>query len=212
VSYWYSASAVKLINSLRVPIKNQTVRATWIPRCSPSVQSLDFHWVHWNSIRIFSETILAQPEPLISVPGKQLWIRRRGVQLGVATERWWRLIWDGYNSFISLVWLLSLFSCQLVNTGNSSPADDVHHYVIPPRLLLTNRLYFQQTSGIHAPVGKRKVCSSSGRSSAPVADSFNVATMARKRSVLNLREINRNNKHTALASVWIYYGWVFLIF
>jgi hypothetical protein len=45
-----------------------------------------------------------------------------------------------------------------------------------------------------------------------VADSFNVATMARKHSVLNLREINRNNKHTALASVLTYYELVSLIF
>jgi hypothetical protein len=35
----------------------------------------------------------------------------------------------------------------------------------------------------------------------PIADSFNAATMARKHSVLNLREMNRNNKHSALASV-----------
>jgi hypothetical protein len=38
-------------------------------------------------------------------------------------------------------------------------------------------------------------------SPAIIADGFNVATMAKKHSVLNLREINRNNKHTALASV-----------
>jgi hypothetical protein len=88
-----------------------------------------------------------------------------------------------------------------VNTAASSPADDVHHYVIPSKLLLTNRFYFQQTSGIHAPVGKRKGCSLFGRSPAPIADNFNVATMARKHSVLNLQEINRNNKHTALVSV-----------
>jgi hypothetical protein len=44
------------------------------------------------------------------------------------------------------------------------------------------------------------------RSPAPLADSFNVATIARKHSVLNLREINRNNTHTALASVLTYYG------
>jgi hypothetical protein len=94
-----------------------------------------------------------------------------------------------------------LFLCQLVNTATSSPADDVHHYVIPPKLLLTNRSYFQQISGIRAPVGKRKCCSLSCISPAPIADSFNVATMARKHSVLNLREINRNNKHTAHASV-----------
>jgi hypothetical protein len=94
-----------------------------------------------------------------------------------------------------------VFLCQLVNTAISSPAHDVHHYVIPPKLLLTNRFYFQQITGIHAPVGKRKGCSLSGRSPAPITDSFNVATMARKHSALNLREINRNNKHTALASV-----------
>jgi hypothetical protein len=93
-----------------------------------------------------------------------------------------------------------LFLCQLVNMATSSLAD-VHHYVIPTKLLLTNRFYFQQTSGIRAPVGKRKGCSLSSRSPAPIADSFNVAIMARKHSVLNLREINRNNKHTALAMV-----------
>jgi hypothetical protein len=46
----------------------------------------------------------------------------------------------------------------------------------------------------------------------PIADSFHVATMARKHSMLNLQEINRNNTHTALASVLTYYGWVSLIF
>jgi hypothetical protein len=40
-------------------------------------------------------------------------------------------------------------------------------------------------------------------SPAPIAGSFHVATMAREHSVLNLREINRNNTHTALASVLI---------
>jgi hypothetical protein len=82
----------------------------------------------------------------------------------------------------------------------------LHH---PPKV---TRLYFQQTSGIHAPVGKRKGCSLSSRSPAPIADCFHVATMARKHSVLNLREINRNNTHTALVSVLTYYGWVSLIF
>jgi hypothetical protein len=99
-----------------------------------------------------------------------------------------------------------LFSNQLVNPATSSPADDVHNYVIPPKLLLTNRYYFEQTSGIHAPVGKRKGGSLSGKSPAPIADSSNVATIARKHSVLNLRDINRNNTHTALASVLTYYG------
>jgi hypothetical protein len=86
-----------------------------------------------------------------------------------------------------------------------------HHCVIPPKLLLTNRFYFQQNSGTHAPVGKRKGGSLSARSPAPIADSFHVATIARKHSVLNLREINRNNTHSALASVLTYYGWVSLI-
>jgi hypothetical protein len=45
----------------------------------------------------------------------------------------------------------------------------------------------------------------------PIANSFFVATMARKHSVLNLREINRNNTHTALPSVLTYYEWVSLI-
>jgi hypothetical protein len=49
-------------------------------------------------------------------------------------------------------------------------------------------------------VGKRKGCSLSGRSATPIADSFNVATMARKQR-FNLQEMNRNNKHTALVSV-----------
>jgi hypothetical protein len=83
----------------------------------------------------------------------------------------------------------------------------------PQKLLLTNRFYFQQTPGIHAPVGKRKGCCLSGRSPPPpIADSIHVATIARKHSVLSLREINRNNTHTALASMLTYYGWVSSIF
>jgi hypothetical protein len=38
----------------------------------------------------------------------------------------------------------------------------------------------------------------------PIAENIHVATIARKHSVLNLREINRNNTHTALASVTYY--------
>jgi hypothetical protein len=33
-----------------------------------------------------------------------------------------------------------IFLCQRVNTATSSPAD-VHHYVIPQKLLLTNGVY-----------------------------------------------------------------------
>jgi hypothetical protein len=117
---------------------------------------------------------------------------------------------SGFRNVMPFMFLL--FSNQLVNPATSSTADDVHQYVIPPKLLLTNRFYFQQTSGIHGPVGKRKGSSLSGRSPAPIADISNVATSVRKHSVLNLREINRNNMHTALASVLTYYGWVSLIF
>jgi hypothetical protein len=82
----------------------------------------------------------------------------------------------------------------------------LHH---PPKV---TRFYFQQTSGIHVPVGKRKGCSLSGRISAPIADSSHVATVARTHSVLNLRKIKTNNTHTTTVSVLTYYGWVSLIF
>jgi hypothetical protein len=81
----------------------------------------------------------------------------------------------------------------------------------PPSPKFT-RFNFQQTSGIDEPVGKRKCCFLFGSSLAPIADSFHVATMTRKHSVLNLQEIKRNNGHTALASVLTYYGRVTLIF
>jgi hypothetical protein len=79
--------------------------------------------------------------------------------------------------------LIQIFLCQRVNTATSSPADDVHHYIIPPKLLFVNRFYFQQTSGTHAPVGKRKGCSLSGRNPNPITDNFHVATMAWKQRV-----------------------------
>jgi hypothetical protein len=50
----------------------------------------------------------------------------------------------------------------------------------PPKV---TRFHFQRTSGIHAPVGKRNGCPLSGRSPAPIADSFHVATMAWKQPV-----------------------------
>jgi hypothetical protein len=68
------------------------------------------------------------------------------------------------------------------------------------------RFYFQQTSGIHAPVGKGKGCSLSDRRPGLIADIFHVATVAKKHRALNLREINKNNTHTAFASVLTYYG------
>jgi hypothetical protein len=116
---------------------------------------------------------------------------------------------DAYLHFYCVCVFLCRYSCasdwtrllrlQLMTyTSTSSPE--------------VTRIYFQQTSGVHAPVGKRTGCSLSGRSPAPIADSFHVAIMARKYGVLNLWEININNTHTALASVWTYYGWVSLIF
>jgi hypothetical protein len=74
----------------------------------------------------------------------------------------------------------------------------------PPPPEVTS-FYFQQTSGIYAPVGKIKGCSLSVRNTALIADSFHVATMVRKHSMLNLGEINRNNTHAALSSVLTYY-------
>jgi hypothetical protein len=76
-----------------------------------------------------------------------------------------------------------------------SPADDVHHYVIPQKLL---DLIFNKLPVFMCQWGaKKKGCSLSGRSPAPI-DSFHVATMVRKD--VKLREININNMHTALAS------------
>jgi hypothetical protein len=53
---------------------------------------------------------------------------------------------------------------------------------------------------------KKGGCYLSGISPAPIADIVHVTTMARKHSVLNLREIGRNNGYIALASVLTYYG------
>jgi hypothetical protein len=36
---------------------------------------------------------------------------------------------------VSIPWILMLYLCQRLNTATSSPADDVHHYVIPQKLL-----------------------------------------------------------------------------
>jgi hypothetical protein len=87
--------------------------------------------------------------------------------------------------------------------ATSSPTDEVHHYVIPQKLLDS---IFNNLPVFMRQWGKIKGCSLSGRSPARIADTFLVAKMARKQSVLNLREINRNNTHTALDSVLTYYG------
>jgi hypothetical protein len=89
-----------------------------------------------------------------------------------------------------------------LNTAISSPANDVQHYVIPENLLdsIFNKLpvfmrQWEEEKAILYPVEVPP----------PIADSFHVATMARKHGVLNLREMNRNNMHTALDSVLTYY-------
>jgi hypothetical protein len=70
-----------------------------------------------------------------------------------------------------------------VNTDTSSPADDVHHYVIPQKLLdsIFNKLpvfirQWEKENAILYPVEVPP----------PIANSFHVATMAWKNSVLNL--------------------------
>jgi hypothetical protein len=78
----------------------------------------------------------------------------------------------------------------------------------PPKV---TRFYFQQTL-IFMRQWEKKRLFFIDRSPVPIADSFHVATMARRNSALNLREINRNNTHTALATVLSYYGRVYLIF
>jgi hypothetical protein len=92
--------------------------------------------------------------------------------------------------------------------ATSSPPDDVHHYVIPKKLPIDS--IFNKLP-VFMRQGKQKAVLYSVKSR-PIAHSFHVATMTRKHSVLNLREINRNNTHTALASVLTYYVWVSLIF
>jgi hypothetical protein len=67
-------------------------------------------------------------------------------------------------------------------------------------LLLTNRSIFNELPVFMLRWKKEKAVLYPVEVPPPIADSFNVATMARKHSVLNLQEINRNNKHTAHAS------------
>jgi hypothetical protein len=123
-----------------------------------------------------------------------------------------------YSNTDLLLWLRNIL-CHIFKAPNILVPAGGHSYFVAswwrtplrhsPRV---TRFYFQQILVIHAPVGKIKGCSLSGRSPAPIADSFHVAKMARKQSALNLREITRNNKHIALASVVTYYGWVSLNF
>jgi hypothetical protein len=73
--------------------------------------------------------------------------------------------------------------CQRLNTVASSPADDVYHYIIPQKLLdfIFNTLpvflhQWEKEKAVLYPVEHPP----------SIADSSNVATMARKHSVLNL--------------------------
>jgi hypothetical protein len=103
---------------------------------------------------------------------------------------------------------VKVFLCQRLNAATSSPADDVHHYVIPHNLLdsIFNKLpvfirQWGKEKGVLYPL--------------QVPPSQHAAFMLPQwqgNRVLNLREINRNNTHTALASVLTYYGRVSLIF
>jgi hypothetical protein len=89
-----------------------------------------------------------------------------------------------------------------MNTATSSPADDVHHYVIPQKLLdyIFNKfpVFMHQWEKERDLLYPAKSC--------PHSRQLSCYTMARKHSVLNLREINRKNTHAALASVLTYYG------
>jgi hypothetical protein len=49
-----------------------------------------------------------------------------------------------------------VFSNQLVSPATSSPADDVHHYVIPPKLLLTIDSIFNKLPVFMRQWGKEK--------------------------------------------------------
>jgi hypothetical protein len=94
-----------------------------------------------------------------------------------------------------------IFLCQQLDMATSSPADDVHHYVIPQKLL--DSIFNKLPLFMHQ--WEKKAVLYLVEVPPPMADSFHVATMARKYSMLNLREINRNNMHTTLACVLTYY-------
>jgi hypothetical protein len=89
-----------------------------------------------------------------------------------------------------------------VNATTSSPADDVHHYVIPQKLLdpIFNKLpvFMRQWE-------KEKVVLYPAEVQPPQQTAF-MLPQWQGNSVLNLRENNRNNKYIALASVLTYYG------
>jgi hypothetical protein len=82
------------------------------------------------------------------------------------------------------------------------PADDVHHYGIPQNLLDS---IFSKLPVFMRQWEKEKAVLYPVEFPPPWQTAF-MLPMARKHSVLNLREINRNNTHTALASVLTYHG------
>jgi hypothetical protein len=105
---------------------------------------------------------------------------------------------------------VQIFLCQKLNTATSLPADDVHNYIIPQKLL--DAIFNKRPVFMHQWERQKAVLYLVEVLPALIADSLYVATMARKHSVLNLLEINTNNMHTALTSVLTYYGQVSLIF
>jgi hypothetical protein len=104
------------------------------------------------------------------------------------------------SSSLSKVLQLQLFLCQRLNTASSSAADDVNHYVIPQKLLdsIFNKF----------PVFMRQWEKKAVLYPVEVPPPWQTAFMLPQwqgNSVLNLRETNKNNMHTALASVLNYY-------
>jgi hypothetical protein len=92
--------------------------------------------------------------------------------------------------------------CQRLNTATSSPADGVHHYVIPQKLLdsIFNKLavFMRQQEKEKAVLYPVEV--------PPPWQTTIMLPQWQGNSVLNLRGINRNNTHTALTSVLTYHG------
>jgi hypothetical protein len=92
--------------------------------------------------------------------------------------------------------------------ATSSPADDVHHYVVPQKLPDS---IFNKLSVFMRQWEKEKAVLYQVKFPPPYQTAF-MLPQWQGNSLLNLRKINRNNTHTALASVLTYYGWVSLIF
>jgi hypothetical protein len=92
---------------------------------------------------------------------------------------------------------VSVFQCQRLNTATSSSAD----YVIPQKLLDS---IFNKLPVFMRPWEKEKAALYPAEVLPPYQTTFMLPQW--QGNVLNLREINRNNTHTALSSVLTYYG------